>query len=167
MANNPSEGPSDDFFDQILGFPAYNGAEPNLAGNDAGAIPPAMMLQLNSGDGSGQFSGVGLGVGLGGGGGFHGHGGAASFPLGLSLEQGKGGFLKMDDGSAPGRRFRDDVVDSRASSSVKPVTIAISFLAFLVFCDILFLFLGKLSPFLCKLIYCVSKKLSLKSCHLS
>lgn len=68
MANNPSEGPSDDFFDQILGFPAYNGAEPNLAGNDAGAIPPAMMLQLNSGDGSSQFTGVGLGVGLGGGG---------------------------------------------------------------------------------------------------
>ncbi|KAL3328529.1 hypothetical protein AABB24_015973 [Solanum stoloniferum] len=119
MANNPSEGPSDDFFDQILGFPAYNGAETNLAGNDAGAIPPAMMLQLNSGDGSGQFTGVGLGVGLGGGG-FHGHGGGASFPLGLSLEQGKGGFLKMDDVSAPGRRFRDDVVDSRASSSVKP-----------------------------------------------
>ncbi|XP_016565447.1 transcription factor UNE12 isoform X2 [Capsicum annuum] len=129
MANNPSEGPSDDFFEQILGFPAYNGAEPNLAGNDPGAIPPAMMLQLNSGDGSGQFSGVGLGVGVGlgglGGGGFHhggGGGGGGSFPLGLSLEQGKGGggFLKMDDVSAPGRRFRDDVVDSRPSSSVKP-----------------------------------------------
>ncbi|KAJ8543130.1 hypothetical protein K7X08_005653 [Anisodus acutangulus] len=120
MANNSSEGPPDDFFEQILGFPAYNGAEPNLAGNDTGAIPPAMMLQLNSGDGSGQFSGVGLGVGLGGGGGFHGHGEGASFPLGLSLEQGKSGFFKMDDGSAPGRRFRDDVVDRRASSSVKP-----------------------------------------------
>lgn len=158
MANNPSEGPSDDFFDQILGFPAYNGAEPNLAGNDAGAIPPAMMLQLNSGDGSGQFSGVGLGVGLGGGG-FHSHGGGASFPLGLSLEQGKGGFLKMDDVSAPGRRFRDDVVDSRASSSVKPVIIAYIFswfLSFLIsfwlpyknlYCDILFLFLGKFYPF--------------------
>ncbi|CAN4093689.1 unnamed protein product [Withania somnifera] len=117
MANNPSDGPSDDFFDQILGFPAYNGAETNLAGNDTGAIRPAMMLQLNSGDGSGQFSGVGLGVG---GGGFHSHGGGGSFPLGLSLEQGKGGFLKMDDVAAPGRRFRDDVVDSRASSSVKP-----------------------------------------------
>ncbi|OIT08159.1 PREDICTED: transcription factor UNE12 [Nicotiana attenuata] len=120
MANNPSEGP-DDFFDQILGFPAYNGAETNLAGNDAGAIPPAMMLQLNSGDASGQFSGMGLGVGLGGGGGFHHPSQSGSFPLGLSLEGGKSGFMKMDDVSAvPGRRFRDDVVDSRASSSVKP-----------------------------------------------
>ncbi|KAF3639319.1 Rac-like GTP-binding protein ARAC3 [Capsicum annuum] len=100
MANNPSEGPSDDFFEQILGFPANNGAEPNLAGNDPVAILPAMMLQLNSGDGSGQFRGVGLGVGI---------------------EQGKGGggFLKMDDVSAPGRKFRDDVVDS-SPSSVKP-----------------------------------------------
>ncbi|XP_059298490.1 transcription factor UNE12 isoform X2 [Lycium ferocissimum] len=132
MANNPSEGPPDDFFDQILGFPAYNGTEQNMAGNETGAIPQGMMLQLNSGDGSGQFSGVGLGVGLGGGGGYHHHhhhhhhgGGGGSFPLGLSLEQGKSGFLKMDDMStaaaaAPGRRFRDDVVDSRASSSVKP-----------------------------------------------
>lgn len=163
MANNPSEGPSDDFFDQILGFPAYNGAEPNLAGNDAGAIPPAMMLQLNSGDGSSQFTGVGLGVGLGGGG-FHGHGGGGSFPLGLSLEQGKGGFLKMDDVSAPGRRFRDDVVDSRASSSVKPVIIAYTFswlFSFLIscwlsyndlYCDVLLLYLESLLLFLCKLV---------------
>ncbi|KAK3036877.1 hypothetical protein RJ639_031495 [Escallonia herrerae] len=107
MSNNPSDGPADDFLEQILGFP-YAGAEANLAGNEAGLAGAGapMMLQLSSGDGSGHLGGVGV---PGGGGGFH-------FPLGLSLEQGKGGFLKMEDASGSGKRFRDDVVDSRGSS---------------------------------------------------
>ncbi|GFZ04786.1 basic helix-loop-helix (bHLH) DNA-binding superfamily protein [Actinidia rufa] len=95
MANNPSDGPSDDFLDQILGFSNYAAAtaDNNLAANDAGLAATAvpMMLQIISGDGSAHLGG--------GGGGFHG----AGFPLGLSLDQGK--------------RFREDVVDGRASSS--------------------------------------------------
>ncbi|KAM7496031.1 hypothetical protein LguiA_020445 [Lonicera macranthoides] len=109
MANNSSDGTADDFFEQILGFPTYAGAsDANLAGSGA-----PMLLQLSSGDGSGGSIGGGAGV-SGGGSGFH-------FPLGLSLEQGKGGgggggFLKMDEDTGGGRRFRDDVVDSRGSS---------------------------------------------------
>ncbi|KAL0458254.1 UNVERIFIED_CONTAM: Transcription factor UNE12 [Sesamum latifolium] len=111
MANNPGETPSDDFLEQILGFPSYAaGAEANLVGNEAPSA--AMMLQLGSGDGSGHLGGVGLGVGIGGAYGVAGGGGG--FPLALSLEQGKGGF---NDASGSGKRFhRDDVVDSRASS---------------------------------------------------
>nr|QJQ51233.1 bHLH transcription factor bHLH26.1 [Gardenia jasminoides] len=123
MANNPTDGPSDDFLEQILGFPAYAGAaaptDPNLApGNDAHALPPPMMLQLSSGDASSHLASVGLGVGVGLGGSFHG----GNFPLGLSLEQGKaGGFVKMEEASGSGKRFRDDVVDGRpAASSVRP-----------------------------------------------
>ncbi|GFZ19742.1 basic helix-loop-helix (bHLH) DNA-binding superfamily protein [Actinidia rufa] len=97
MANNPSDGPPDDFLDQILGFSTHAAATAgnNLAGNDAilAATAVPMMLQLSSGDGSDH-----LGRG-GGDGGFHG----AGFPLGLSLDQGK--------------RIREDVVDGRASSS--------------------------------------------------
>ncbi|KAL2554430.1 Transcription factor UNE12 [Forsythia ovata] len=118
MANNPGEDPSDDFLEQILGFPAYGGGpDTNLAGNDAASLagaPASMMLQLGLGDGSDHLGGVGIGA-------FH-HGGVAAgggFPLGLSLEQGRGGFMKMDDSSGSGNRFRDDVVDSRASSSLK------------------------------------------------
>ncbi|KVH94343.1 hypothetical protein Ccrd_003595 [Cynara cardunculus var. scolymus] len=127
MANsNPSDGSADDFFEQILGFPAYpaGATDPNLAGNEgslggSAAAANSMILQLSSaGDGSGHHhlaSGiVGGGGGGGGGGGFH-------FPLGLSLEHGKGGFLKMDDASGSGKRFRDDVVDSRVSSSGQPM----------------------------------------------
>ncbi|KAK6141478.1 hypothetical protein DH2020_024776 [Rehmannia glutinosa] len=118
MANNHGETPSDDFLEQILGFPGYaGGAEPNLAGNDV--APAAMMLQLGSGDGSshlGGAMGVGLGVGMGGAYGV-GNGGGGGFPLGLSLEQGKTGF---SDASGSGKRFvRDDLVGSRASSSLK------------------------------------------------
>lgn len=138
MANsNPSDGSADDFFEQILGFPAYaaTNTDPNLAGNEgniAGNNANSMLLQLSSAsDGSSQHHQLShhnqqqqqqhhLGGGGGGGGlGFH-------FPLGLSLEHGKGGggggggFLKMDDasGSGGGKRFRDDVVDSRVSNSV-------------------------------------------------
>uniref|UniRef100_A0A5B6YPN7 Putative transcription factor UNE12-like n=1 Tax=Davidia involucrata TaxID=16924 RepID=A0A5B6YPN7_DAVIN len=112
MANNHSDGPNDDFLEQILGFPTYAGTETALAGNDgglAGTAAAPMMLQLSSGDGSAHLGGVGVG----GGGGFHG----AVFPLALSLDQGKPGFMKVDDASGSGKRFRDDVVDSRAASS--------------------------------------------------
>ncbi|KAL3517634.1 hypothetical protein ACH5RR_020223 [Cinchona calisaya] len=129
MANNPTDGSSDDFFEQFLGFPSYAGGgagvDPNLApGNDAAALPSTMMLQLSSGDGSSHLGsiggGVGVGLGVGSGGAFHGGG----FPLGLSLEQGKGGgFVKMDEASGSGKRFRDDVVDGTAAfSSVRPVS---------------------------------------------
>ncbi|PSR94831.1 Transcription factor like [Actinidia chinensis var. chinensis] len=106
MANNPSDGPTDDFFEQILGFPSYGAAETNLAGTDAsfaGASAP-MMLQLSSGDGSAHLGGVG------GGGGF-------VFPLGLSLDQGKPGFMKVDEASGNSKRFCEGFVDGRASSS--------------------------------------------------
>nr|GMD69016.1 transcription factor UNE12 [Ipomoea batatas]GMD73033.1 transcription factor UNE12 [Ipomoea batatas] len=78
----------------------------------ASAAP--MMLQLSSGDGSAHLGGVRIGMGLGGvGGPFHGTG-AAPFPLGLSLEQGRGEFMKMDESSASMK------MDIRASSSMKP-----------------------------------------------
>lgn len=115
MANNPGETTSDDFLEQILGYPSYAaGGDSNLVGNEGPSA--AMMLQLGSGDGSGHLGGVGLGVGIGGGYGVGSGGGG--FPLGLSLEQGKGGF---NDASGSGKRFhRDDVVDSR-NSSIKAV----------------------------------------------
>ncbi|PIN25817.1 hypothetical protein CDL12_01441 [Handroanthus impetiginosus] len=117
MANNPGETPSDDFLEQILGFPGYAaGAEANLAGNEG--APAAMMLQLGSGDGSSHLGAMGVGLGVGLGGGYGVGSGGGGFPLGLSLEQGKTGF---NDASGSGKRFfRDDVVDSRASSSVRP-----------------------------------------------
>ncbi|KAK9280793.1 hypothetical protein L1049_003682 [Liquidambar formosana] len=109
MANNPSEPPTDDFLEHLLGIPTYASADGGLAGNDVnlGGTPQAqMVLQLSSGDGSGH-------VGVGGGAGFHG----PVFPLGLSLEQGKtAGFMKPDEASGSGKRFREDVVDGRAST---------------------------------------------------
>ncbi|XAR58595.1 hypothetical protein NMG60_11014062 [Bertholletia excelsa] len=105
MANNPTDGASDDFLEQILGFPAYQATETNLAG----AASP-MMLQLSSGDSSAHLGSAGGG---GGGGGFPG----AMFPLGLSLDQGKPGFMKVEEASGSSKRFREDVVDGRASSS--------------------------------------------------
>ncbi|CAN7042295.1 unnamed protein product, partial [Brassica rapa subsp. trilocularis] len=98
--------PSDDFFDQILGlsnFPASSatGLSGGLGGG--GGAPP-MMLQLGSGEeGSG----------------FH----SQMFPLGLSLEQGKGpGVLRPEGGGGlgSGKQFSDDVLD-HPSSSMKPV----------------------------------------------
>lgn len=122
MANNPGETHSDDFLEQILGYPSYAaGADANLVGNEA--PPTAMMLQLGSGDGSAHLGGVGgmgVGLGVGIGGGYGVGSGGGGFPLGLSLEQGKGGF---NNASGSGKRFhRDDVVDSR-SSSMKAVNI--------------------------------------------
>ncbi|KOM35098.1 hypothetical protein LR48_Vigan02g124800 [Vigna angularis] len=84
MANHPSEPPTDDFLDEILGLPTFASAD------HADASP--MMLQLNSGDAA-----------------FH----APPYQLGLSLEQGKGGFLSPEDASGSGNRFRDDVVGTR------------------------------------------------------
>ena len=70
---------------------------------DSGTGLPPMMLQLSSDD---------LGGGGGGSGGFHGQ----VFPLGLSLEQRKEGFLKPEEASSNGKRFQDDVVNGRALS---------------------------------------------------
>jgi hypothetical protein len=99
MANNPNEAPTDDFLEQILGLPNFSSSDD---GTGAGCGDP-MMLQLSSGDGN--LSGGATG------GAFHGH---HVFPLGLSLEQGKGGgFLKHEDASGSGKRFLDDVVYNR------------------------------------------------------
>lgn len=113
MSTNPSDGSSDDFFEQMLGFPAYATAETGLAGTPS-ASP--MMLQLGSGDGSAHLGGYRIGMGLGGiGGPFHVSGAGGPFPLGLSLEQGRGEFMKMNDCSV--NSFK---MDGRPSSSMKP-----------------------------------------------
>ncbi|XP_058105458.1 transcription factor UNE12 isoform X2 [Magnolia sinica] len=93
---NPPDGLPDDFLEQILAMPSYHG---NDGGNLSGT---AMSLQLNSGDGSGQVTG----------GGFQ----PAVFPLGLSLEQGKGGFLKPEEESGSGKRFREDGAEAAKAS---------------------------------------------------
>ncbi|KAJ0243253.1 Transcription factor UNE12 [Hirschfeldia incana] len=117
--NNPHENfsdqtPSDDFFDQILGLPNFSASSAaGLSGGLVGGAPP-MMLQLGSG-----VEGSHMGVGLGGSG-FH----SQMFPLGLSLDQGKGrDFLRPEGGGLGSRkRFSDDVLDHRSSSSsMKPV----------------------------------------------
>lgn len=108
MANNPSEAPGDDFFEHLLGIHTYASADTGLSGNDvnmAGTQQAPMVLQLNSGDGSGHV-GVGAGANF-----------QPVFPLGLSLDQGKtAGFLKPDEASGSGKRFREDVVDGSAST---------------------------------------------------
>ncbi|AES60787.1 putative transcription factor bHLH family [Medicago truncatula] len=97
MANHPSDTPADDFLEQILGLPNFTSAD----GTDASP----MMLQLNSGDAASH---------LGAGGGFH----APVYHLGLSLDQGKGGgFLKPDEASGSGKRFREDLVDTRPKNT--------------------------------------------------
>lgn len=114
MANNPNESPADDFLEQILGLPHFAPTETGLAGPDgrlsgnATTAGAPMLLQLSSGGGTGHIGAIGGG----GGGAFHGH----AFPLGLSLEQGKGGFLKPEEASGSSKRFRNEVVDGRASS---------------------------------------------------
>ncbi|KAE8665421.1 Transcription factor UNE12 [Hibiscus syriacus] len=116
MAGNPNEAPADDFFEQILGLPNFAHTGTGLAGHDGGLAGTGveagapMFLQLNSADGAGHLGG-------GGGGAFHGQ----VFPLGLSLEQGKGGFLKQEEASGSGKRFSDRVVDGRASSVKNPI----------------------------------------------
>lgn len=126
MANNPNDPPTDDFLEQILGLQNFASAESGLSapdaglGSTAGAAAP-MMLQLSSGDGSSHISALGGGVS----GGFHGQ----VFPLGLSLEQGKGGFLKPEEASGSGKRFREELVDGRAST-VKNVRFVLNFILF-------------------------------------
>ncbi|GJS44812.1 transcription factor UNE12 [Tanacetum coccineum] len=101
MANsNPSDGSADDFFEQILGFPYAGGVgggggsnDPNMAGNDQGHVMAGAGHVANNPMMLQLSSGGGVG------GGYH-------FPLGLSL-----------DASGSGKRFRDDVVDSRVSAS--------------------------------------------------
>ncbi|KAK6940749.1 Myc-type, basic helix-loop-helix (bHLH) domain [Dillenia turbinata] len=109
MANTPTEGTSDDFFDQILEIQTYAGDESGLPGSDGGlaGAPNPMVLQLSSGDGSGHMLGGAAG------GGYHG------FPLSLGLEQGKtSGFLKPGDtATGSGKRFRDDVDASAGAKS--------------------------------------------------
>ncbi|KAL6516128.1 Transcription factor une12 [Orobanche gracilis] len=116
MANKYGETPSDDFLEQILGFPGYaDGAEANLAGNEA--AQNAMMLQLGSGDGSSHLGGMGGGIGAGIVGAHGVPSGGGGFPLSLSLEQGKSGF---NGASGSGKSFvSDDIAASRASSSIK------------------------------------------------
>ncbi|MBA0832063.1 hypothetical protein Goarm_016474 [Gossypium armourianum] len=114
MANNPNESPADDFLEQILGLPHFAPTETGLVGPDgrlsgnATTAGAPMLLQLSSGGGTGHIGAIGGG----GGGAFHGQ----VFPLGLSLEQGKGGFLKPEEASGSSKRFRNEVVDGRAFS---------------------------------------------------
>ncbi|KAL4375949.1 hypothetical protein GQ457_02G003510 [Hibiscus cannabinus] len=117
MASNPHEAPADDFLEQILGLPNFAHTGTGLAGHDGGLAGTGvgggapMFLQLNSADGAGRLGSIGGGGG--GAGAFHGQ----VFPLGLSLEQTKGGFLKQEEASGRGKRFRDD----GRTSSVKNV----------------------------------------------
>ncbi|KAG8489639.1 hypothetical protein CXB51_017625 [Gossypium anomalum] len=108
MASNPDEAPADGFLDQILGLPHFAHTDTGLAGSDGGLAGAPMFLHLNSADGAGHLGRIGGG----GGGAFHGQ----VFPLGLSFEQGKGGFLKQEEASARGKRFREGVVDGRTAS---------------------------------------------------
>ncbi|KAK8993678.1 hypothetical protein V6N11_007903 [Hibiscus sabdariffa] len=111
MDSNPHEAPADDFLEQILGLPNFAHTDTGLTGHDgglAGTVVGAgtpMFLQLNSTDGAGHLGGIGGG----GCGTFHGQ----VFPLGLSLEQAKGGFLKQEEASGRGKRFHDGFVDGR------------------------------------------------------
>lgn len=124
MANNHSDTQADDFLEQILGIP-FGSSDQGLAGTDGGLAGAAaaaaaaaaaqgqapMMLQLSSGDGGGHITTIGSGSV--GGTGFH---GGPPFPLGLSLDQGKSGFLKAEEASGSGKRYCGEVVDVRASS---------------------------------------------------
>ena len=47
------------------------------------------------------------------------------FPLGLRLEEGKSSFLKPEDASDSGKRFREEVIDGR-SSTMKNVSFSFS-----------------------------------------
>ncbi|GKE64197.1 hypothetical protein Tco_1518358, partial [Tanacetum coccineum] len=103
---NPSDGSADDFFEQILGFPYAGGVgggggsnDPNMAGNDQGHVMAGAGHVANNPMMLQLSSGGGVG------GGYH-------FPLGLSL-----------DASGSGKRFRDDVVDSRVSASIISVKV--------------------------------------------
>ncbi|XP_004493737.1 transcription factor UNE12 isoform X2 [Cicer arietinum] len=105
MANNPSDAPaSDDFFEQILRLPTFASADSGLTNSDLGLTTAPMMLQLNSADANHHLAS---------GGSFH----QPVYQLGLSLEQGKGVFLKPDEASGSGKRFLNDVVDARPNNN--------------------------------------------------
>ncbi|KAL8158867.1 hypothetical protein V2J09_000404 [Rumex salicifolius] len=93
MANNPTDGPDNDFLEQILGIQTFAGGDPNMAVSAAGS---PMGLQLNSGDASSHLAAA---AGL-----YQQH----TFPLGLSLEQGSGGFLRPDEAVGHMKRSRED-----------------------------------------------------------
>ncbi|KAL0730533.1 hypothetical protein Bca4012_026626 [Brassica carinata] len=114
-ANLSDQTPSDDFFNQILGLPNFSASSAaGLSGGLGGGGAPPMMLQMGSGHEGSHMGGLG-GSGPSG---FH----SQMFPLGLSLDQGKGpGFLRPEGGLGSGKRFSDDIVDHRSSSSIKPV----------------------------------------------
>ncbi|PPS05888.1 hypothetical protein GOBAR_AA14757 [Gossypium barbadense] len=106
MASNPNEASADDFLEQILGFPNFAPSETGLAGPDGG------LAGTTAGAGTPMFLQLSSGDGA---------------------NQGKsGGFLKPEEGSGgSSRRFRDEVVDGRASSvknvfhgSPMPATVA-------------------------------------------
>ncbi|XP_012441601.1 transcription factor UNE12 isoform X2 [Gossypium raimondii] len=118
MASNPNEAPADGFLDQILGLPQFAHTDTGLAGSDGGLAGAPMFLHLNSADGAGHLGRIGGG----GGGAFHGQ----VFPLGLSLEQGEGGFLKQEEASGRGKRFREGVVDGRTASVKNPMAGAVA-----------------------------------------
>ncbi|KAL8150282.1 hypothetical protein V2J09_020090 [Rumex salicifolius] len=102
MANNPTDGADNDFLEQILGIQTFaggGGGDPNLAGTSSGA---PMFLQLSSGETSDHLAGS-----------FH----QPSFPLGLSLEQGRGGFFNPDAAIHGVKRFSNDLMDSRPNST--------------------------------------------------
>lgn len=153
MANNPNEAPGDDFFEQILGIQSFGSAESGLtAAAEAGLAATAaaaapMMLQLGSGDASGHISALGGGVS----GGFHGQ----VFPLGLSLDQGKGGFLKPEEASGSGKRFRDDLVDGSRPSTVKNVRVSFSLFSLFPFNFSVFKFNLRLVDWSGILVYCI------------
>ncbi|KAI6688808.1 hypothetical protein NL676_025636 [Syzygium grande] len=75
MANNPNEGPADEFLEHLLDLPNFAAMESCLAPGDGSGLSmitaTLMMLQIASSDGSGNISTLG-------GGGFH----EAVFPLG-------------------------------------------------------------------------------------
>ncbi|XP_009134422.1 transcription factor UNE12 [Brassica rapa] len=113
--NNPHENlsdqtPSDDFFDQILGLPNFSASSSDggLGGGGGGGAPP-MMLQLGSGEEGSHMAGL---VGGSGPSVFHNQ----MFPLGLSLDQGKGPvFLRPEGGGVHATVNRS----SSSSSSMK------------------------------------------------
>ena len=139
MANNPSDAPADDFLEQILGLPNFASADSGLSAADVGlagaATQAPMMLQLNSADANAHLAGAA----------FH----APVYQLGLSLDQGKGGFMKPEEASASGKRFRDDVVDNRAKNVRPPPffdspLFGFDFLIGSEFCALLQLFLSNM-----------------------
>jgi hypothetical protein len=112
--NNPSDAPAaDDFLEQILSLQTFASADSGLTGPDVGLTGTSpMMLQLNSSDANHHLAA---------GSSFH---APVYHQLGLSLDQGKGGgFLKPEEASGSGERFRNDVVHGRPNNVKNPLSI--------------------------------------------